>query len=461
MPLMPFPDEDVPVQLVRLHDQWAAEFRELRAALQSLLGSAAVSIDHIGSTAVPGLPAKDCIDVQVQVASLDDSALLALRQSGYRLRTEPWNQEEPADGGPQRKLVFAPPPGGRRVNIHVRDAERPNVRRALLFREHLCSDRAAREWWAEVKMHAAAASNDLMRYGQAKLDAWPELVDRAEAWAKATGWQQSHPEAGEAWGTVTASHEEPLRLRTDSGLERVLINGRVHREVGPWTPSTHLLLEHLASVGFGAAPHTHGFDDEGREILDFIPGDDVGGGWSMIVSDEGLSRFAGLLRAYHDAVASFRPPADARWAFARGAPRVGEIICHGDFGPWNVVWRDGHPVGLLDWDYAYPGPGLEDVAYALEYAAPFRDDATVLKWHAFDRPPDRRHRIEIFANAYGLRSIDGLVDRVIARQRLTAEHVRLLAAQGLEPQLTWVRSGALDEHEARAAWSEINRELLG
>ncbi|MGV9364612.1 phosphotransferase [Amycolatopsis sp. NPDC003731] len=54
---------------------------------------------------------------------------------------------------------------------------------------------------------------------------------------------------------------------------------------------------------------------------------------------------------------------------------TGEVVCHGDFGPWNVVWRGGQPVGILDWDYARPAPRLHDVAYALEYVAPFRDDA--------------------------------------------------------------------------------------
>lgn len=54
-------------------------------------------------------------------------------------------------------------------------------------------------------------------------------------------------------------------------------------------------------------------------------------------------------------------------------------------------------VGLVDWDFAHPGPALEDVAYAVEYLAPFRSDAHAVRWHGFSTAPDRRRRIEVFA----------------------------------------------------------------
>jgi len=122
-----------------------------------------------------------------------------------------------------------------------------------------------------------------------------------------------------------------------------------------------------------------------------------------------------------------------------------ELICHGDFGPWNVVWDGMTPVGLVDFDFAYPGDALDDVAYDLEYVAPFREDAHAMRWHGFTAPPDRARWIAVFAEEYGLSTVDGLVDAVIRRQRLTYQHVRALAERGLEPQRTWVIEGRLDE----------------
>jgi Phosphotransferase enzyme family len=56
-----------------------------------------------------------------------------------------------------------------------------------------------------------------------------------------------------------------------------------------------------------------------------------------------------------------------------GAP--GEMICHGDFGPWNGVWHGERIAALIDVDHARPAPPIFDIACALEYAAPFRDNA--------------------------------------------------------------------------------------
>ncbi|MFI7640437.1 phosphotransferase [Nonomuraea sp. NPDC049400] len=65
------------------------------------------------------------------------------------------------------------------------------------------------------------------------------------------------------------------------------------------------------------------------------------------------------------------PAQGLRWSSGETGPRDDEVICHGDFGPWNIVSRGERPAGILDWDYARPRPRLHDIAYALEYVAPF------------------------------------------------------------------------------------------
>ena len=189
------------------------------------------------------------------------------------------------------------------------------------------------------------------------------------------------------------------------------------------------LLVHLERIGFPHSPRFLDIDERGHEMLSYLPGSSGRHGWAQVVPDAGLRAFAQLLRAYHDAVADFAPAVHG-WALKSRPPLAGEIICHGDFGPWNVVWDGGRPVGLLDFELAGPAPALTDVAYALEYSVPFRDDAECLRWLAYPSPPDRRARLEAFAEAYGLADTAGLVDRVIAGQRDHIEQVRRLAAAG-------------------------------
>jgi hypothetical protein len=248
---------------------------------------------------------------------------------------------------------------------------------------------------------------------------------------------------------------------TASDQQRVTLDGeRVVRRAYPWAPTVHALLRYVTANGFDAVPEPIDIGD-GHETLRFTPGESGPAGWVKVVPDEGLRTFGRFLRRYHDATVGFEPPSPgAPWAFRSGAARPGEVICHGDVGPWNVVWRGVEPVGLLDFDFAGPGDRMLDVTGALEYVAPFCDDEECVKWRAYPEPPNRRRRIALFAEAYGLSGTDGLVEAVIERQELGIYQVRTLAARGFEPQRTWVRGGALDELAARVRWSREHLTLL-
>jgi hypothetical protein len=253
--------------------------------------------------------------------------------------------------------------------------------------------------------------------------------------------------------------DEVLQDRTDRPVIR---NGdTVRRPMQPWTPAVHALLRHLADVGFRYAPRVVGVDGD-VELLTYLDGESGPAGWAKVVDEAGLVASARLLREYHDAVAGWRPGPDVVWADgSRGGGEAGTLVCHGDFGPWNLVWRGTRPVGVLDWEYAHVAPALDDVAYALEYVAPFRSDADCLRWLRYPAPPDRRRRLELFAEAYGLPDPDGLVDRVIAVQRQGLDLVRRLAAAGHQRQVTAVESGEVAVTEQQIRWSEEHRDLFG
>ncbi|MBZ2195768.1 phosphotransferase [Occultella gossypii] len=246
------------------------------------------------------------------------------------------------------------------------------------------------------------------------------------------------------------------------GLRVAVLGDVVHRPAQAWTPTVHALLRHLTASGLAdVVPEPLGIEGD-VETVRLVPGDAGPACWPYQATERGLASAARLLRAVHDATRGWRPPSGARWAHPPRAAAAGGtfVICHGDPGPWNMTWTAGVATGLFDWDHAYPGPALDDVAYALEYFAPFRDDAEAVRWHGFTSPPDRRRRIEVFAAEYGLDSRAGLVDAVIARQEATADQVRALADAGVQPQARWVHEGYLDVLAARVAWSRANRDLV-
>jgi aminoglycoside phosphotransferase (APT) family kinase protein len=239
----------------------------------------------------------------------------------------------------------------------------------------------------------------------------------------------------------------------------VRIGDTVRRRTYPWSDAVHSLLRHLEHVGFEHSPRFLGIDDDGREVLTFIDGTSGSDGyvegergadvWAMVASDAGIERFARLLRSYHDAVAGYVPEHGSEWSTGHDVHDPDHIVLHNDFWPWKVVWKGGgEPIGIIDWDFAAPGPVIDDVAYALDWVAPFCSDDEAVRLRRFDVAPDRRARIERFAAAYGLTSTDGLVDAVLRRQRSFGAHVASRALRGIQ------------SIEARVEWTEANRSLL-
>lgn len=187
---MPFADESVSVAVVSYRPDWPAAFETLAAQIRAVLGGHAAVIDHVGSTSVPGLAAKDCIDVQVRVPSIDEERLVALFCGiGFRCRPEPWNRAEVTGGREYRKLVFAPPVGARIANVHVRERDGGNARFALLFRDFLRSDSDVRQAWGAFKQRLAVSVPNLLDYGQVKSPATEVLMASAERWAAEVGWR--------------------------------------------------------------------------------------------------------------------------------------------------------------------------------------------------------------------------------------------------------------------------------
>jgi hypothetical protein len=148
------------------------------------------------------------------------------------------------------------------------------------------------------------------------------------------------------------------------GVNEVVREGAVvRRPAGAWSPTVQRLLAHLRQQGFPHAPRPHGLSGDGaEERVEYLPGE-VGHDFAapQVRSDATLVAMGRLLRAFHDASASFpRGPQDV-WQLPVREPA--EVICHGDAATYNTVFREALPVALIDFDTAHPAPRLWDVAY--------------------------------------------------------------------------------------------------
>jgi GrpB-like predicted nucleotidyltransferase (UPF0157 family) len=183
------------VEQVPYSERWPSDFEEVRAVLAGAVGDLAARIDHIGSTSIPGMSAKDVIDVQITVRSLDDDGDQVARRAGeigFERRPYFIDHFPPGWDGDERewgKFVLAPPEEMRLCNVHVREAGRANQRYALLFRDYLRAHPHAVTAWIVMKQRLAELyPDDLSTYGLVKDAATDVLMLGAEEWASRTGW---------------------------------------------------------------------------------------------------------------------------------------------------------------------------------------------------------------------------------------------------------------------------------
>ena len=210
----------------------------------------------------------------------------------------------------------------------------------------------------------------------------------------------------------------------------VRVGDTVRRTTGPWSPTVHALLRHLEAARFQGAPRVLGIDERGREILSYIEGDSPTG-WpdpypAWIWGTEALLSGARLLRAYHDAIATFVPPADAVWRQPAPPADVGDrdIVCHNDVGQFNTVFRDERAFAMIDWDQVAPGSRAWDIAIALCRWVP------VTATPSGEVAESQGTRIRRFCEAYGHADEEGVVDLLPVRMRHGYEYARDRAAAG-------------------------------
>ena len=179
------------------------------------------------------------------------------------------------------------------------------------------------------------------------------------------------------------------------------VGNTVRRAMGESSPSVHRLLRFLEDKNYQKSPRMLGIDEKGREILTYINGtcEISADAW---MSQDILVSAATLLRELHDTTAQYPSNSDEVWGYEYPDRDRHEVICHNDFGLYNVVIDNNVCAGVIDFDLAGPGPRIRDVAYAAYWFVPVSQRALDMKLYAIADVKNCCRRLKQFCRICGV-----------------------------------------------------------
>jgi GrpB-like predicted nucleotidyltransferase (UPF0157 family) len=185
------------IEIISYQNRWPEEFKVIGAKIRNAVGDKAIAIHHIGSTSVPNLAAKDVIDIQMSVASLDVQIQSQLQAIGFELGPHtqdhcPLGLQLPSSELEKRYYQGTNP----KINLHIRKQGAFNQVYPILFRDFLRSNSLATEAYGEIKRQLAKYFPDNVdAYYDIKDPVCDALMAGAFEWSKANQWQQGITEA--------------------------------------------------------------------------------------------------------------------------------------------------------------------------------------------------------------------------------------------------------------------------
>lgn len=233
----------------------------------------------------------------------------------------------------------------------------------------------------------------------------------------------------------------------------VIQNDRVLRPLRANANNIHGLLTHLKSRNFRYSPTLLGVDEYNREVLSFIPGE-AGhyGSPALNWSDESLLNAFQILRQYHDCTVDF---VDS-WRVTLQDDESGEVICHNDYAPYNLIYQDGQIVGVIDFDHAAPGTRLWDIAHALYRFVPLSTITQKLNLPSMDI----KKRIKIAMAGYGPEDTQGAFEVIYRRVEHLREYTRKMSLSDTENASRIIREGHIESYDEDLAFLLESREWI-
>jgi hypothetical protein len=192
------------------------------------------------------------------------------------------------------------------------------------------------------------------------------------------------------------------------------IGNDIVRPSNDWSKNVHSFLEFIIGLGCDFIPKPISINDE-NEVLSYVPGEVYNYPLpEMLKTDEIIIEVAKLLSKYHRYSEKYMDKINGNEKWMLRAREPMEVMCHGDFAPYNVTFIDDKPFGIIDFDTLHPGPKIWDVSYAVYRWAPLKNPKNPDSFKTFEA---QVKRTKIFLDVYGFNIEDRnlLVDTLIIR----------------------------------------------
>lgn len=238
------------------------------------------------------------------------------------------------------------------------------------------------------------------------------------------------------------------------------VDETVVRPANVWTPNVHKFLEFLHSEGANFVPKPLGISETNEEILTFMPGEVYNYPLpDELLSDNMIISVARLLLRFHKVSEKYvsHLKNTEQWMLPSISPV--EVMCHGDFAPYNVTIQNNKAIGIIDFDTLHPGSKMWDISYG------------IYRWVPFGNPdsPDSSGTLEeqirkskLFLDTYGVEESlrESFVDVLINRLQSLVDYMRSEASKGNEDFQSHIDEGHLNLYLDDIKFLTTNKEEI-